>query len=217
VSSPQISVLMPVYNAERYLDEAVQSILGQTFADFEFIIIDDGSTDGSLKILRGYEARDARIRLISRPNTGFCIALSESVSLARGEFIARMDSDDSSLPDRFEHQIAFLRSHPNVVAVGGEVSWVDQDGDVIRNFCAGHTHEELDAAQMRGVSGVITHPAVMLRRYALLEIGGYRNELEPAEDFDLFLRLAEHGRLANLDRLVLRYRIHAASCGGRRR
>jgi glycosyltransferase involved in cell wall biosynthesis len=208
---------MPVYNAERYLDEAVQSVLDQSFKDFEFIIIDDGSTDGSLKILQGYQSKDARIRLISRPNTGHCIALNEMVLLARGEFIARMDSDDISLPDRFEHQLAFLRSNPDVVAVGGEITWVDQDGDVIRNFCAGHSHEELDAAQMRGESGVIAHPAVMLRRHALLDIGGYRVEMEPSEDFDLFLRLAERGRLANLDRVVLRYRIHSASCGGRRR
>jgi glycosyltransferase involved in cell wall biosynthesis len=176
---------MAVYNAERYLDEAVQSILNQSFGDFEFIIINDGSTDGSLKILQGYESRDARLRLISRPNTGFCIALNESVSLARGEFIARMDSDDCSLPDRFEHQIAFLRSYPQVVAVGGEVTWMDKDGDFIRNFCVGYSHEELDSAQMRGVSAVITHPAAMLRRQTVLDLGGYRTDLEPAEDFDL--------------------------------
>ncbi len=217
MSVPPISVLMPVYNAERYLDEAVKSILAQTFADFEFIIINDGSTDRSPEILRKYEAQDSRIRLVSRPNTGFCGALNEAVGLARGEMIARMDADDYSFPDRFEHQLALLRADPHLVAVGGEVTWIDQDGDFIRNFCVAHAHEEMDAAQMNGVLGVIVHPAAMFRRQALLDVGGYRKELEPAEDYDLFLRFAECGRLANVNRLVLRYRLHPESCGGRRR
>jgi glycosyltransferase involved in cell wall biosynthesis len=214
---PSVSVIMPVCNCQRYLQEAVNSILAQTFGDFEFLIVDDGSTDGSLAILRKMAQRESRIRVISRANTGQTKALIELVNEARGEFIARMDADDCSLPDRFEHQLAFLGTHPQVVALGGEVEWMDKDGDPIRNFCVGHTHDEIDAAQMNGVGAVITHPAAMFRRQAVLAIGGYRAELQPAEDCDLFLRLAEYGKLANLDRVVLRYRIHPNSTGGRQR
>src|SRR6478609_1964644 len=109
--SPVVSVLMPVYNAQRYLTAAVESIRGQTFRDFEFIIVDDGSTDRSGEILRKFAAEDPRIKLISRPNTGYVVALNEALSCARGEFVARMDADDISLPARFERQVAHLREH----------------------------------------------------------------------------------------------------------
>jgi glycosyltransferase involved in cell wall biosynthesis len=215
--TPPVSVLMPVYNSERYVAEAARSILAQTFGDFEFIILDDGSTDDSLAILQEIARRDARVRVISRPNTRQTRAMIDLLAEARGEFIVRMDSDDYAFPDRIEHQLAFLRAHPEVVAVGGEVTWMDRDGDPIRSFCVGHSHEEIDAAQMNGVACAIAQPATMFRHKALLDIGGYRPELEPAEDIDLFLRLAERGKLANLDRVVLRYRIHPTSSGGRER
>src|SRR5436305_11764547 len=103
--SPAVSVLMPVYNAQRYIAAAVQSILDQTFTDFELIVVDDGSTDRSGDILRGFAARDPRVKLISRPNTGYVVALNEALATATGEFIARMDADDFSLPKRFERQV----------------------------------------------------------------------------------------------------------------
>jgi glycosyltransferase involved in cell wall biosynthesis len=215
--TPPVSVVMPVYNSEPYVAGAVRSILDQTFRDYEFIILDDGSTDGSLAVIQEIARRDSRIRVISRPNSGQTRAMNELVREARGELIVRMDSDDYSFPDRIEQQLAFLRANPDVVAVGGEVIWMDRDGDVIRTFCVGHTHEQIDAAQMSGVASAVSQPASMIRRQALLDIGGYRNELEPAEDFDLFLRLAERGKLANLDRVVLRYRIHPGGSGGRQR
>ena len=108
---PLVSVCMPVYNATRYLAEAVESILGQTFRDFEFLITDDGSTDRSLAILKRYAAQDARIRLWSRPNAGYVVRLNEMLHQARGDLIARMDADDVALPERFARQVEFLRSH----------------------------------------------------------------------------------------------------------
>ena len=121
MSSPSVSVCMPVYNTERYVAEAVESILAQTFGDFEFIIVDDGSTDGSRAILERYAERDDRIRLISRPNTGIGGARNEALRLAKGELIAVMDSDDVALPERFEVQLAYLREHPEVVCLGSKV------------------------------------------------------------------------------------------------
>jgi glycosyltransferase involved in cell wall biosynthesis len=127
--SPLISVCMPVYNAERYVSEAIESVLSQTFKDFEFLILDDGSTDGSLAILKGHAERDPRIRLTSRPNKGLAPTLNELMDQARGEFVARMDADDVSLPERLERQADYLRKHPDCVIVGCHALVMDSDGD----------------------------------------------------------------------------------------
>ena len=119
---------MPVYNAKRYLEEAIESILGQTFRDFEFLIIDDGSTDRSLAILKRYAAQDARIRLSSRTNAGYVVRLNEMLHQARGDLVARMDADDVALPERFAQQVEFLRSHPEVDVVGGAQERIDSNG-----------------------------------------------------------------------------------------
>src|SRR4051812_26679567 len=126
-ASPTVSVLMAVYNGEQYLREAVNSILSQTFKDFEFIIIDDGSTDRSPELLASYARADSRVKLISRPNKGLTKSLNEGLHAARGEFVARMDGDDISLPERFERQVSYLREHPEVVLVGSRVEFIDPD------------------------------------------------------------------------------------------
>src|SRR5512135_1833139 len=141
---PLISVCMPVYNAERYIARAVESILGQTFGDFEFLILDDGSTDGSLEILRRYANHDPRIRLTSRPNKGLPPSLNELVDQARGEFIARMDADDVALPERFARQVEYLRAHPDCVLVGSRVQLVDPEGDPLCDWCTMQEHEAID-------------------------------------------------------------------------
>ena len=209
---PVVSVVMPVYNSERYVARAVESILCQTFGDFEFIIIDDGSTDDSGGILEDFAVKDRRIRLVRRANTGYAVALNEGLGMARGEFVARMDSDDVSRPERFARQVEFLRAKPEVVAVGGQVVVIDPDGDAMwpMDHCP-TGHEAIDADHINGVGGRIMHPAAMFRRYSLERVGGYRTEFEPAEDLDLFLRLAEVGRLANVESIVLEYRVHLRS------
>ena len=131
MNAPLISVCMPVYNAKRYLGEAVESILSQTFRDFEFLIIDDGSTDRSLAILQRYAAQDARIRLSSEPNAGYVVRLNEMLHQARGDLIARMDADDVALPERFARQVEFLRSHPEVDVVGGAHENIDSKGHLL--------------------------------------------------------------------------------------
>jgi glycosyltransferase involved in cell wall biosynthesis len=209
--APLISVCMPVYNAERYLAEAVESILAQTYRDFEFIIIDDGSTDRSLAILERYAAQDARIRLSSRPNAGLVVRLNEMVAEARSDIIAQMHADDIAMPDRLARQLDFLNAHPEVVVVGCRILTIDCDGDPIAEFCTVQTHEEIDRPHLGAGGGVICHPSATIRADAIRAVGGYRAEYWPAEDMDLWLRLAEIGRLANLPEMLLKYRQHLES------
>ena len=208
---PLISVVMPVYNYARYVAQAVESILAQTFTDFEFLIIDDGSTDRSLAILNRYAGRDPRIRLVSRPNTGLVAALNEGLGLARGELIARMDADDVALPQRFEIQAAYLRAHPAVVCVGGQIMKIDAAGRDLYPCHEGMDHEAIQDLALTG-SCPLAHASVMMRRAAVLAVGGYREEFTHAEDIDLWLRLGEGaGRMANLPQVILKYRIHDKS------
>ncbi len=206
VRPPRISVLMAVHNARRYLERGLRSVLRQTFPDFEFIIVDDGSTDGSRRLLERWARRDARIRLISRENRGLTRSLNEALSLARGEFVARMDADDVSLPTRFALQLDYLARHPEYVAVGGEVLLVDPEGWPIGFRGHPRAHDDIDRWLLQANGGALTHPAVMMRASALREIGGYREKFPVAQDLDLFLRLAETGRLANLPEILLQWR-----------
>ena len=208
---PKVSVLMSIYNGARYLQESVESILSQTFTNFEFIIIDDGSTDQSLAILEGYAQQDNRIHLISQQNMGLPKSLNKALAIAKGEFIARMDADDISRPERFERQVEYLNNHPYCVALGCEVLQIDMDSAPICQMGVLLVHNEIEAELLQGHGGVIRHPAVMMRRNALVAIAGYRDDFKTAEDLDLYLRLAEQGQLANLSDILLEYRIHIAS------
>lgn len=211
MGSPVVSVVMPVYNGGPYLRPAVKSILAQTLGDFELIAVDDGSKDDSLSVLREFAAGDPRVRVISRPNTGIVGALDDGLAAARGEFIARMDSDDLSTPDRFEKQVKFLREHPDHVLVGSQVLLIDPNGLAL---CAKrdteYAHDAIDAAHLAG-RWPLVHPTVMMRRAAIERIGGYRAKYQWLEDLDLFLRLAETGKLANLPDVLLHYRLHTGS------
>jgi glycosyltransferase involved in cell wall biosynthesis len=208
---PAISVVMSAYNAADYLRESIDSILAQTFGDWEFIIIDDGSTDETLAILRQYESREKRFRIISRPNTGLTKALNEAVAAARGEFIARMDADDISLPQRFEKQIAYLRASPDCVLLGAQIELIDPLGLKIALDHRKLNHDEIEAELLAGKGGSVVHPACMMRADAVRKIGGYREHYNNSEDLDLFLRLAEVGRIANLPDVLLKYRRHPQS------
>ncbi|NJD34691.1 MAG: glycosyltransferase [Betaproteobacteria bacterium] len=208
LDAPLISVVMPVYNVERYVAEAVESILTQTFQDFEFLIFDDGSNDGSLTILKEYANHDKRIQLFAKPHQGYVPWLNEGIKMARGEFIARMDADDVSLPQRFVRQMQHLCRHPDCVAVGCDTLMIDPDGDALGKVIHDVEHKAIESDLLNGGLGVIAHPTCMMRRSTLLAIGGYREEFESIEDFDLWLRLAELGCLANLPEVLLKYRVH---------
>jgi hypothetical protein len=209
-SNPMVSVLMPVYNGERYVAQAVESILAQTFTNFEFIIIDDGSTDASGSILQSFADRDDRICLIRRDNKGLIKTLNEMLKLAKGEFLARMDADDISTPTRLERQIEFLTHHPDVVCVGGAYELMDSKGRTVMTATMPQDNAEIQHMILIGRT-IINHPCAMIRRAALMAIGGYDETMLTVEDLDMLLRLGEIGKLANIKEVVLRYRFHTNS------
>ena len=210
-STPTVSVVMAVFNGERYLRSAAESILSQSFGDFEFIVIDDGSTDGSRRILEELSGRDGRLRVTSRANKGLTATLNEGLSLARGRYVARMDADDLSLPDRFEKQVAFLDAHPEVVCVGSRIETIDPLDSPVDRPLHPLEHEQIDADLLKGIGWTIVHPAAMFRTEVVRRLGGYREQFRTSQDLDLWLRLAEVGRLANLPEVLLRYRQHFES------
>lgn len=213
---PKVSVLMPVYNSEKYLAQAVESILTQTFTDFRLIAINDGSTDASEEILYSFKQKDERIQIISRGNVGLIDTLNEGLTYATGKYIARMDSDDIALPELFAKQIDFLDTHPDYVAVGERVLMIDEDNAPIRVANSNINHEDIDRAHLQGL-GTFPHSGSMIRRDAIQKIGGYRKEMEHAEDIDLWLRLAEVGKLQNLPDVLFWYRLHLKSIGHSKR
>jgi len=209
-----VSVIMPVYDAERFLAEAVESVLQQTYTDFELVAINDGSNDGSLDMLKTYADRDPRVKIISRPNTGIVGALNDGLAAATGEFVARMDADDVALPDRFARQVDYLRADPEVVAVGCGCLLTDVDGDPFHVWGRLETHEEIEAKLLCGIASAIVHASIMTRRKSLQAIGGYRDDVGVSEDLDLFLRLAEIGRLANIPEVLMMVRRYDDSLSG---
>lgn len=209
---PLISVVIPVYNAERYLQSAIQSILSQTLQRFEIIAVDDGSKDRSKEILTAIAATELRLRVISRPNTGIVGALNDGLAVATGEFVARMDADDIALPSRFAEQLKFLQANPDHVAVGTDVLYTDPKGAPLIRHRPALAHEAIVDQLVQANGGAIIHPTLMVRRATLEKIGRYRPETQNFfEDLDLYLRLADVGRLANLPEVHLHYRQHLKS------
>jgi len=208
---PRVSVIIPAYNAQRYVAEAVESTLAQSFDDFECIVVDDGSNDRTPRILADLARRDARVRPLRIPHGGIVEALNAGLHAARGELIARMDADDICLPERFDQQIRFLDQHPECVALGSRVMLVDPYGSPLWEVEVKTEHEQIEADLLRGNGWAMFHPTALIRRQAMLDIGGYRPEYQWSEDIDLFLRLAEVGRLANLPQTLLWYRQHFSS------
>jgi len=211
MGTPLISVVMPVYNAERYLRLAVGSILDQTLGDFELIAVDDGSKDNSREILDGFAQTDRRVRVISRPNTGIVGALNDGLAAAQGEFIARMDGDDWVTPNRFEAQVAFLRRNPACVCVGSYFNYMDAEGALIKWNPRETDPAAIERTLLSGDGGALIHPVIMARRAAVEQVGRYRTEAQWVEDLDLYLRLARVGQLSNLPEVLLHYRYHTQS------
>jgi len=216
MSIPAISVAMSVFNGERFLAPAIESILGQTFDDFEFLILDDGSSDGTPTIVRDYAARDPRIRPILRENRGLVASLNQLLVEARAPLVARMDADDISRPDRFARQIAFFAGHPDYGVVGSRSEDIDEfDAPyVVTGPEHPETHEGFLAAIENGWP-LLCHPAVMYRRDLVLSVGGYHAAFRHCEDLDLWLRLASVTRLCSLPERLIRYRHYAGQVSSR--
>jgi len=210
-AAPIVSVVMPVYNSEVYLAASVESIIAQTFRDWELICVDDGSSDSSHAILQDYERVDSRVLVITRPNTGVTRARNDGMTVARGRYIAAMDSDDVALPDRLRLQVDYMESHPECVGLGAAIRVVGPDLMPIQDEPKPLDHETIDAQTLAGSGASIRQPVALFRTDAIRHIGGYRDECFTHEETDLYLRLAEIGRLANLPDVLLLYRLRLGS------
>jgi glycosyltransferase involved in cell wall biosynthesis len=202
-NNPVISVVLPVYNCAEYVGEAVQSILDQTFSPFEFIIIDDGSTDRTPAVLK--EFRDPRIQILSQENRGLTATLNRGLELARGRYIARQDADDISLRDRFIKQITFLDAHPSCALVG---SWADIWLEREKTGRAHHHPSENAELQFELLfNNPFVHSSVMLRKTALEQVGVYASDSCPQTgDFELWSRIARQNEIANIPEVLQIYR-----------
>jgi len=212
---PKVTVLMSNHNGGAFLAPTVRSILNQTYRDFEFLILDDGSTDDSRDQLRRFAAEDPRVRLVEQDNVGLTPTLNRGLHLATGELVARMDSDDLAAPDRLAKQVAFMDAHPDVVLLGGAYDLIDEAG---RRLHVMRPPTDDAALQEHCLSGrtPICHPLAMFRREAALGVGGYDESYKVAQDLDLWLRLGEMGKLACLPDVLLGYRMHAGSVSERK-
>ncbi|MCT4655723.1 MAG: glycosyltransferase [Cohaesibacter sp.] len=211
--APKISVLMSVYDAQDDLHRSMDSILNQTFRDFEFIIINDGSKDGSAKILEDYAARDDRIRLVHQANTGLTIALNRGIELARGDYIARQDSDDISYPERFEKQIAVMAQEPDVGLIGGNCDDLYEDG--LTGQWGYSSDEELKTIPF--FKTAFAHSTIMMRSQLCRDLGRYDESFKTSQDFEFWMRFAKAGRITMLSEPILQRRIIGSSISSKRR
>lgn len=203
--SDLISVVLPVYNGEKYLQEAIESILTQTYTNFEFIIINDGSTDNSLEIIEKYKSKDNRVIVISRENKGLIVTLNEGIGVAKGKYIARMDQDDISLPERFEVQVKFMEENLDIGICG---SWIKSFGENIKAYKwkLSSSNKRLKTELL--FSSCFAHPSVMIKKEILIKNNlYYDNFFVNAEDFKLWSELSYVTNFSNIDKVLLKYRI----------
>lgn len=213
MTAPSVSVIIPVYNNAPYLVAAIDSILQQSFQDFECIIIDDGSTDGSGAIIDDCARADSRIRVLRHPgstNRGIVISLNKGAAAARAPLIARFDGDDIAHKDRLGQQVHYMHDHPEVDILGGQVKIIDHAGNPIGEVHFPLNHNEikanLDIVDGRLHKPVINSPSAMIRTHILREAGGYRRPYGVCEDYDLWARLIDHHHFANLPDFLVDYR-----------
>ena len=209
--NPKISVIMSVYNGEKYLKEAIESVLNQTFTDFEFIIVNDGSTDDSLKIIKSYA--DKRVRLIdNETNIGLTRSLNKAIEQARGEFVARQDADDVSLPGRFEEQIRYFERYPETALLGTGIYIIDEGGKV-----SGKKAAQENPGESLFKSNRFNHGSTMFRSAVVRKLGGYNELLRYCQDYELWLRMAKSHEVRNLKQALYKLRSHDENIQFRKR
>ncbi len=206
-SNPVISVVMPCFNGARWIAESIDSVLNQTFEEFELIIIDGGSSDGSIDIIHNYIKKDSRIVLIEKPSLGLSASLNLGIDIARGEWIARLDADDISEPKRLASQLQAAINCPTLVFIGSGLTEIDEHGTLGKKFLYPTTHKKLINNLVR-FKRFPPHSSAFYRKDIVLQAGGYRTEIKRAEDLDLWLRLSELGDLGSIPECLVRYRKH---------
>ncbi|MDP4262633.1 MAG: glycosyltransferase [Bacteroidota bacterium] len=204
----KVTVLMPAYNAAKYIAEAIASVLEQTFTDFELVIINDGSTDETVSVIRRFS--DSRIRLIEQGRQGISVALNTGLREARGNYIARFDADDICFPERLQKQVSFLDNHPGYVLTGCDAEYIAENGEhLFIHRSAGHRHEEI--MQQMYVYCPFIHSGVMYRKEAALAAGGYSSDVQNIEDHLLWIGMAKYGRYCNLPEQLIKVRFNPDS------
>lgn len=206
---PEVSVLMSVYNGERWLAESIESVLNQTFTDFEFLIVNDGSTDGSGEIINRYAEQDSRIHVFDKPNTGLADSLNYGIARAKGEWIARIDADDVCEPERLESQWGVVSTNPDLVFVGSGLVLIDAYGNRTAVHHYPTSHRRL-VAHLTTARKFPVHSSVFFRAEAFRQVGGYRSRIRRSQDWDLWLRFSEVGKLTSTRKPLVHIRKHAA-------
>jgi glycosyltransferase involved in cell wall biosynthesis len=204
--TPQVSVIVPVRNGARWLRDAIDSVTAQTFRDFELLIVDDGSTDETPRMLSELAARDDRVVIIQQGALGLAIALNRGFAEARGPLIARLDADDRAFPERLDRQMRHLAMHPEIGLLGSWAQLIDDNSKSI-----GQLKPETDPEKLAGIltrTNPFVHSSVMLRVEIARRLGGYRSFFQAAEDYDLWLRFSEVTKVANLAETLVQYRRH---------
>lgn len=214
---PSVSIIMPAFNNAKYIRQTLDSLLAQDDPEFELLVHNDGSTDATLDILKQYASRDRRIVLSSDRNRGVSWSQNLMIQKARSQYIMMIDADDICRTERLRSQKAYLEAHPDCVAVGTGYLLIDAENRPITSITnVSESHKEIDSRNLQGIVS-IHQPTVMARRDALLEVGGYLEDYPMAEDIDMWLRLGEIGKLANIPDDLISYRIHSESVSGANR
>jgi glycosyltransferase involved in cell wall biosynthesis len=211
--SEKVSVIMPVYNGAQFLDEAIQSVLDQTYKEFELLLVNDGSKDKSLEIAERYAKSDSRVRVISHENMGMAKTLNDAIAQAQNERIARIDQDDLMEPNRLERQLAYIQRYPDVDILSSFVKIIDDSGQVLAEGKSPLiSYDAVEKLHRSGEMIGFHHPAVMMRKSSVLNAGGFRSQFWPVDDVDLWARMLEKGyKVLVQPEFLTRYRVHGGS------
>jgi len=212
-AAPTLSVVMPAFNAERYIGRAIESILDQTYADLELIIYMDAPTDDTVEVARRHAEHDDRVRILENDqNVGVSVGLNRAVATARGSFIGRMDADDIAVPNRFERQMELIQSNPEIAIVGSDAVHINSDDEVLGLSIAGpRSIEDFHQRRQRGELTLVLDGTAVMRREVFDLVGGYDPEMPIAQEVDLHSRMAAHGAVVAIDEPLLLYRLHPDS------
>ena len=204
--APRVSVLLAVYNGDRHLEASLRSVLDQSFADFELIVVDDGSTDGTAEILAAIQRADSRVVVVRQPNRGLTASLIRAASMARAGYLARQDADDISPPERFRRQVEFLDAHPSIAAVGAWADIINESGAVIGALRPPAGPRAIEHGLLT-LGTALIHGSMMMRKDAIAAVGGYREAFPVCQDYDLWLRLSARFEIDNLPEVLNQWRM----------